>query len=133
MRYVTGLPDVLLSTDQKGTEGGHPGEMSAGPQDDDAQPLMQAAGSSGRPGGMASFRNSRKVETREPSKRREGWRVGATSSAIGYLHDALCPMVEHAPLTVDTLDGDPCIATLLLHLQSRVDCVSKRIEAACEF
>jgi len=52
---------------------------------------------------------------------------------IFYLHDALCPMVEHAPLTIDTLDRDQCIVTLFLHLQSRADCEPKSIEAAFEF
>jgi len=42
-------------------------------------------------------------------------------------------VVEHAPLPVDTLDGDQGIVTLLLRLQSSVDCEPQCILAAFEF
>jgi hypothetical protein len=55
------------------------------------------------------------------------------SSAEVYLNDALCPVIEHAPLTVDTFDSDQCVATPLLRLQSRADCEPEGVEPAFEF
>lgn len=42
-------------------------------------------------------------------------------------------MIEHAPLPVDTLDGDQGVVALLLRLQSRANGEPKRVLATFEF